>query len=180
MPDDPWLVVIDMQTVFADPASPWHVPSFPETAAAVARLLPRFGRRTVFTRFVPPRRIEGSWRAYYQRWGFAAAAAASDPLWALADPWAGQGSVNSHQFSKFGPDLLRITGALPTLVLCGVSTDCCVLATALAAVDGGAPVRLVADACGAGNSAVHDQALALAQSRAPMLTVTTVAAELGG
>ncbi len=35
------------------------------------------------------------------------------------------------------------------MVLCGVSTDCCVLMTALAAVDDGVAVRVVADACAA-------------------------------
>ena len=30
MPDE-FLVVVDMQTVFADPASPWYLPSFAQT-----------------------------------------------------------------------------------------------------------------------------------------------------
>jgi nicotinamidase-related amidase len=173
----PWLVVIDMQNVFADAASPWYLPGFAEAATGIARLLPRFTRRVVFTRFIPPRDIEGSWRDYYDKWEFARTRA-PEPLWALADPWADAPSVDSHQFSKFVPDLLAVTGRTPSLVLCGVSTDCCVLATALAAVDGGAHVRVVADACGAKTPVIHDQTLALLRSRAPMLRITTSQEEL--
>jgi nicotinamidase-related amidase len=68
-------------------------------------------------------------------------------------------------------------GAEPDLVLCGLSTDCCVLATALAAIDAGARVRVVADACAA-EPALHDAALAILRRRTPQLTLTTVADEL--
>ena len=63
------------------------------------------------------------------------------------------------------------------LVLCGLSTDCCVLATALGAIDAGARVRVVADACAA-EPTLHDAALAILRRRAPQLTLTTVADEL--
>ena len=50
--------------------------------------------------------------------------------------------------------------------------------TALAAVDDGAFVRVVADACGAKTQQVHEDALALLQTRAPQLTITSTADEL--
>ena len=41
------------------------------------------------------------------------------------------------------------------LVLVGVSTDCCVLSTALAAADEGVSVRVVADACAGVDDDTH-------------------------
>ena len=66
-----WLVVIDMQAVFADPASGWAVPRFAAAAAGVDRLLPAFAERTVHTRFVAPAEPAGAWRAYYEQWPWA-------------------------------------------------------------------------------------------------------------
>ena len=46
-----------------------------------------------------------------------------------------------------------------TLVLAGVSTDCCVLSTAVAAADVGVPVQVVADACAGVDDASHRKTL---------------------
>jgi nicotinamidase-related amidase len=174
--DTDWLVVIDMQHVFADRASPWFTPGFAAAAERIAALVPRFGQRVVFTRFVPPRAVEGSWAAYYQRWEFAAAPANAEQ-WQLVPPWRGSERVDTHRFSKWGAELRALTGPSATVVLCGVSTDCCVLMTALAAVDDGAFVRVVADACGAKTPELHEGALSLLRTRAPQLTITSTTEE---
>ncbi len=167
-----WLVVVDMQHVFADPASPWFTSGFASAAERIATLVPRFGRRVAFTRFVPPSAIEGSWADYYRRWNFAAEPANAE-LWQLVPPWRGYERIDTHRFSKWGAELRALTGPAATFVLCGVSTDCCVLMTALAAVDDGAFVRVVADACGAKTPEVHEGALSLLRTRAPQLTITS-------
>lgn len=174
--DTDWLIVIDMQHVFGDPASPWFTAGFATAAERIAALAPRFGPRVLFTRFVPPRVIEGSWAEYYRRWEFAAAPA-SAPLWRLVPPWRGAEGLDTHRFSKWGSALRERIGPSATAVLCGVSTDCCVLMTALAAVDDGAHVRVVADACGAKTPEVHGAALSLLRTRAPQLTITNTADE---
>jgi nicotinamidase-related amidase len=61
------------------------------------------------------------------------------------------------------------------LVLTGVSTDCCVLSTALAAADAGAHVRVVADACAGLSEADHQRALATMALYRPFLEIVTVA-----
>lgn len=175
--DADWLVVIDMQNVFAASDSPWYSPFFKSAAERIASLVPMFGDRVVFTRFVPPSAVEGSWEAYYRKWPFATGPAVAD-LWDLVPPWHGRPSVDSHRFSKWGPNLHRLTRHAGSIVLCGVSTDCCVLATALAAVDDGAFVRVVADACGAKTPAIHEGALSLLEARAPQLVITNAGAEL--
>lgn len=168
----PWLVAVDLQQAFADPGSPWFTPTLGAAAGVVAELIPHFGSRVIFTRFVPPRDIEGSWRAYYEKWPFAAGTHDSD-LWSVIDPWKRAASISSHTFSKWIPELRALTGAHPTIVLCGVSTDCCVLATAFAAVDGGAHVRVVSDACAAKTLDLHEAALQMMHGRAPQLTIVT-------
>jgi nicotinamidase-related amidase len=171
-----WLVVIDMQSAFAVPESPWCTPSFGVVQERISLLLPLFGERVVFTRFVPPAVIEGSWGAYYRKWPFAMEPDAA-AMWALAAPWRDRPSVDSHRFSKWGPELRRLTSLADAIVLCGVSTECCVLGTALAAVDDGVFVRIVADACGAKTPEIHNGALSLLEGRAPQLVISDTGAE---
>ena len=175
----PWLVVVDLQRAFADPGSPWFTPGVASVAGVVGDLAPRFGARVVFTRFVPPSKAEGSWRLYYKRWRFAAGTRDSE-RWSIIEPWDRAVSVSSHTFSKWVPELQALVGPHPTIVLCGVSTDCCVLATAFAAVDAGVQLRVVADACAAKTPELHEAALQMMRCRAPQLTVVTSRQERDG
>ena len=164
-----------MQPAFGHPDSPWFTPSIDTVAERIETLVPLFGRRVIFTRFVPPAQPTGSWVQYYERWPFARDPA-SDWLWQLLPRWADRASVASHRFSKWR-EVSALLPPTPTLVLCGVSTDCCVLATALAAVDDGAHVRLVADACAAKTPEIHQSAVENLATRAPALAVVSAAEE---
>ncbi len=167
-------MVIDVQPAFSHPESPWFTPALAAAEPRIARLVDRFGERVIFTRFVPPTAPDGSWRRYYEKWPFALQPEAAW-LWNLDPPWADRPTLDSHTFSKWRPGM----GADGReVVLCGVSTDCCVLMTALAAVDDGAQVRVIADACAAKTPDLHDRALAIMADRAPQLRITTVAEEL--
>jgi nicotinamidase-related amidase len=175
------LVVVDCQEVFADPASPWAVPRYAEVAGPIARLADA-SARVRFTRFVVPDDPAGSWVPYYRRWSFAAAREGARERFALAAPFRDRpdaaATLDRPTFGKWDAELEGELGAGDELVLCGVATDCCVLATAVAAVDAGAQVRLVADACAGADDAAHERALALLAAFAPQLAVTTVAGEL--
>ena len=61
------------------------------------------------------------------------------------------------------------------MVLCGVSTDCCVLSTAVAAADAGVPVRVVADACAGVSAASHRATLDVLALYGPLVQVVTSA-----
>jgi len=174
------LVPIDLQEVFADPQSPWAVPGFGDVVEPVERLVAAYGPRVRFTRFVVPPAPDGSWGHYYRRWSFVTEPEAA-PLLELSAPWASPGleTLDRPRFSKWGAQLEAEAGAARTLVLCGVATDCCVIATALAAVDSGAHVRVVADACAGASAAAHHRALALMEAFAPQLELTSVEEELG-
>ncbi|WP_200307084.1 cysteine hydrolase family protein [Streptomyces adelaidensis] len=170
------LAVIDMQRVFAEPDSPWAAPRFTEAATGVRRLLPAFAEeRTVFTRFVAPERPEGAWRAYYDRWPFALRPPDAR-LWEIVDELADDTGdlVDAPTFGKWGPGLAARLGTDGRLVLAGVSTDCCVLSTALAAADAGVEVLVVADACAGATDESHAKALYVLDLYRPLIRVVTV------
>ena len=174
----PLLAVIDMQRVFGEPGSPWLAPRFGEIVGPVRQLVAAYRPRVVFTRFVAPAEPAGAWREYYQQWPFARQPPDAD-LYQLVDelrPLAA-GSLDATTFGKWGPALAAAAGGGP-LVLAGVSTDCCVLSTALAAADAGVQVRVVADACAGIDDAMHAKALDIMRLYAPLVVVTSLAEAL--
>jgi nicotinamidase-related amidase len=173
------LVVVDMQLVFADPASPWAVPGFDRLIEPIDRLVNAFGQRVAFTRFLIPDHPSGSWAQYYKRWPLA-----GDPgvtsLLELVEPWthASHRRVEKARFSKWGPELEDLAGESKALTLCGVTTDCCVLATALGAVDAGMTVHVVEDACAGTDRGSHERATAILRNFDPQVVLTSTAEEL--
>ena len=176
MMDSDWLMVIDLQPAFSHPESPWYTPTLPQVLPHIMALVKRFGPRVAFTRFVPPAVPFGSWHAYYGKWPFALRPE-GDWLWQLDPAWAGHETLDAHSFSKWRPEMRARIGD-GSVVLCGVSTECCVLMTALAAVDDGAHVRVIEDACAAKTPEGHAAAIALMAARAPQLRIVTAAEEL--
>jgi nicotinamidase-related amidase len=146
----------------------------------VAALVRTHALDVTFTRFVAPAQPRGAWRAYYARWAFALQPPDA-PLWevvpelrptTVTDPAT---TVDAPTFSKWGPELASRVGET-TLLLAGVSTDCCVLSTAVAAAaDAGVPVQVVADACAGVDDASHRTALELMALYAPLIEVVVSA-----
>jgi nicotinamidase-related amidase len=173
------LVVVDMQHVFADPASGWATPGFAAIVPTVAALVRACAPDVTFTRFVAPERPEGAWRAYYAQWAFALQPPDA-PLWDVVPDLQPTGpTVDAPTFSKWGPELAERVGTA-TLVLTGVSTDCCVLSTAVAAADAGVAVQVVADACAGVDEESHRKALEVLALYAPLVEVVTSADLLAG
>ena len=178
----PWLAVIDMQRVFGEPDSPWLAPRFAEIVGPVRQLAEAFRPRVTFTRFVAPAAPAGAWRRYYEQWPFALQPPDAR-IYELADDFAGQPgpTLDATTFSKWRPELAGLAGrgspdgGPGQLVLAGVSTDCCVLSTALAAADAGVAVRVVADACAGATDGSHRQALDILRLYAPLVEVVSVA-----
>lgn len=169
---EPWLVVIDPQAVFAAPDSPWGSPMFPDVVAPIRELAAT--HRTVVTRWLPAPESDrlGSWRAYFAAWPFADQPPA-DPLFDLVPDLAdlaGGVTVDATTFGKW-PALEAVTGPAPELLLTGVSTDCCVISTALAAADAGATVRVVAEACAGSTPQNHRRALDAMALYAPQIVI---------
>lgn len=179
MPPDrprPWLVVVDMQVIFAEPDSPWATPGFEQIVGPVQELTGAAGRRVVYTRFVAPELIEGAWQAYYDQWAFALQPPTAPAYQIVGALQTGERPVVSlPTFGKWGPELDRAIEASRDIVLAGVSTDCCVLSTALAAADAGVRVRVVADACRGLSETDHRRALDTMALYAPLIEVTDTA-----
>jgi nicotinamidase-related amidase len=171
----PWLVAIDLQRIFADPASPWSSPRYEDAAVGVARLRPAFGENTVLTRYVAPAQPQGAWAEYFELWPFALVPP-DDSLYELDPRFAHEPRIETREaFGKWDDRLARAIGGSTRIVLAGVATDCCVISTALAAADAGIQVRVVADACAGSTVADHERALAIMALYAPLIEITTVA-----
>jgi nicotinamidase-related amidase len=173
------LVVIDMQNVFADPSSSWATPGFAAITPVVAGLVSRFSPQVVFTRFVAAAKPSGAWADYYRLWPFALQPPEA-PLWDIvpelsdsAEPTGTHPVVDRPSFGKWGAALQAAVAPASSLLLCGVSTDCCVISTALAAADDGIRVQVVADACAGLSQADHQRALDAMALYAPLITITT-------
>jgi nicotinamidase-related amidase len=168
------LVAIDMQEVFRRPDSGWFTPRYDEAARRICELMPLFDDRVVLTRFVAPTEPAGAWVGYYRHWPFALLPD-EDPLYRLSSRFAEKACpvVTMTTFGKWGPQLAAAMRGADGMVLTGVSTDCCVLATAVAAADAGVHVKVVADACAGITDADHQRALDVMALFAPMVEITT-------
>lgn len=171
---DEWLIIIDPQAIFASPqASPWGTPLWAQTVPRIVELAAAFGpERTVITRFVADPTLGGSWQQYYRDWPFALVPD-EDPLYAVVPELADAAGhvVTAPTFGKWNADLRAIVGEQPRCALAGVSTDCCVISTALPGADAGASIRIVAAACAGSTPANHAQAIGAMSLFAPQITI---------
>lgn len=178
---------IDMQRLFA-PGSPWAVPWIERILPRVTSLVAARPERTIFTRFIPPARLDaatGMWRHYYAEWP-EVLRTHLDPEWLeLLPELAGYappaGIVDKAVYSPWhGGELHRFLqgAAITTLVITGGETDICVLATVLPAVDLGYRVVLVEDAVCSSTDRGHDAAMTLYRSRFSQQIETASLAEV--
>lgn len=176
--DKEWLVVIDPQRIFADPSSPWGSPMWAGAVSRIVRLVAAYGERVVLTRFVADPHMGGSWGPYYEEWPFALVPD-GNPLYAVVrelgdiDAAASRDGrvVTAPTFGKWNADLRAVVGDQPSLRLAGVSTDCCVIATALPAADAGATIRVDAAACAGSTPDNHQRALDGMALFGPQITI---------
>jgi nicotinamidase-related amidase len=174
----PWLAVIDMERVFAEPGSPWLAPRFAEIIGPIRQLAAAMRPRVTFTRFIAPARPAGAWQRYYRQFDFAAQPPEA-PMYQIADELAdlaGESgpTLDATTFGKWGAVLADRTGQDGQLVLAGVTTDCCVLSTAVAAADAGVSVQVVAPACAGSSDANHCKALDVLRLYEPLVQVVSL------
>jgi nicotinamidase-related amidase len=157
-----------MQRLFGE-RTEWHTPGVAVITSPIVRIARHAPDRAIYTRFRAPERIEqakGQWQAYYRRWQSVLADRNDQDLYDLVHPlrpFVPPGLVvDKLGFSAFeAPELepmLRDLGA-STLVLTGVETDVCVLATLFGAIDRGYRVVLVADAIASSDPTSHSATL---------------------
>jgi nicotinamidase-related amidase len=157
-------VVIDMQRLFAE-ATDWQVATLPEILPAIVTLVRAHAAQTVYTRFLTPKSAadaEGDWQNFYTRWPAVTLDRLNAdmldlvaPLSALAIPGAIFDKTAYSAFSNPAFVAALARRQADTLVLTGVETDVCVLATAFDAVDRGLHVIVVGDAVTSWSPAGH-------------------------
>ena len=165
---------VDMQRLFS-PDGPWPAPWMERVLPTVAAIAEHAPERTIFTRFIPPRRAEdmpGTWQRYYRKWAAVTRETVDPRLLELMPPL--QRLVpparvfDKPVYSAFAghrlADELR-SRHIDTLILTGSETDVCVLATALGAVDHGYRVVLVSDGLCSSSDRGHDTLLSLYRTR---------------
>jgi nicotinamidase-related amidase len=111
---------------------------------------------------------------YYAQWPFALVPP-TDPLYALTEPFRDLDvRVETREtFGKWDAGLAAAIDGSLEIVLAGVSTDCCVLSTALPAADAGVRVRVAADACAGLTVQDHQRALDAMALYAPLIQIET-------
>ena len=172
-----WLVVIDPQNIFASPDSAWGSPFFAETMPRIRELADAFGERVLVTRWMPTADRSTSWGAYFAAWPFADQPP-TDELFDLVPDAVGltsRATLDLPTFGKWGPELQSVVGHGGRFVLAGVSTDCCVISTALAAADAGARVTVATDACAGSTAENHAAAVQVMGLYPPQITLATTA-----
>jgi nicotinamidase-related amidase len=178
-------VVVDMQRVFAE-ATAWQVPSFWVVVPPILELAQMHPGNTIFTRFVTPahgHEAVGRWQNYYRFWRTVTLDKMDRALLDLIEPFAAMvppamvcdkstySAFESEQFnnilSRHQPD---------TLILSGVETDVCVLATVYGAVDRGYRVIIPSDGVSSWSPAGHRVMLESVYSRLDkQIEIATVA-----
>ncbi|GAT73681.1 hypothetical protein MHM582_2175 [Microbacterium sp. HM58-2] len=179
-PGADWLIVVDPQAIFAAQDSAWGSPFFAEAMPRIRALADAFGDRVLVTRWMPTADRTTSWGDYFAAWPFADQPPA-DPLFALVPEAEGLSplpTLDLPTFGKWGREIEEIIGRGAHVVLAGVSTDCCVLSTALAAADAGAHVTVAADACAGSTAENHAAAIHVMGLYPPQITISDTEAVL--
>jgi nicotinamidase-related amidase len=170
-----WLMNIDMQRIFGEPISEWVTPEYASASAGIQRLLGAFESRVCFTRFVAPEQPTGVWIDYYKKWPFALDPA-NAPLYELTEEFRSipATTLDRTTFGKWDAETDRELGHPAEIVLAGVTTDCCVISTALAAADAGVHVIVAADACAGVTGNDHQRALDIMALYTPLIDIAEV------
>jgi nicotinamidase-related amidase len=135
----------------------------------VVKLVEHAPERTVFTRFITPRRPEemhGMWRPYYEKWHQTTLEEMDAAMLDLVPPLGNfvppATVVDKKVYGGFSEPALHAhlqSRAADALVISGSETDVCVASTVLGAVDKGYRVILVRDAVCSSSDAGHDALL---------------------
>ena len=157
-------LVIDMQRIFAEQTE-WHAPTLADVLPPILRLATARPRETLYSRFTVPEHpaaATGRWKTYYERWSMFTGQTMDPGLVDLVAPLAAlalPGNIyDKPTYSLFETETFvqRLAAdSIDTLVMTGVETDVCVLATLFNAVDRGFRVVAVSDALTSSDEASH-------------------------
>jgi nicotinamidase-related amidase len=145
------VLLIDFQEIFK-PHGLWPVPKFNAALENALKICEKF-KNVITTRYIPPKHIFGEWKQYFKQFP-KIPLNDNDPCYDLAENVPDDFVISVPKFGKWQSISKSLRKLPEKVIVCGVSTDCCVLSTVLPAVDSGVKVYVVSDACAAGNN--HD------------------------
>lgn len=161
-------VVVDMQRLFAEPGE-WHTAELAGITGTVARIAAERPERTLFSRFVTPRNSDdanGQWKHYYRRWHSVTGSQLAPGMLDLI-PELSRIATKDAVIDKLGHSCFDSPAMQPALqrlgatglIVTGVETDVCVLATVLDAIDLGLRVIIVEDGVASSSPEGHSAAM---------------------
>jgi nicotinamidase-related amidase len=172
IPESALHIVVDMQELFRSHPD-WGTQALTRIIPPIQRLLSAHPGNAYFSRFIPAQHADhasGAWQRYYRRWSSVTLdkldAVQVDVVHELR-PWAKRVADKPGYSALANPELRQ--AALSTsdhcVILTGVETDVCVLATAMDAMDAGLRVVLAIDALASSSDVCHAKALDILHDR---------------
>jgi len=165
-------LVVDMQELFRSHPE-WGTQSLTRIIPAIQRLLAARPENAYFSRFIPAPdadQASGAWQRYYRRWSSVTLdkldPAQIDVVHELR-PWAKRVADKPGYSAMANPELKQaaLSSKGHCVILSGVETDVCVLATAMEAMDAGLRVVLATDALASSSDACHAKAMDILHDR---------------
>ena len=163
-------IVVDMQELFRSHPE-WGTKALTGIVPSIQRLLKAKPENAYFSRFIPAQhagKAEGMWQRYYRRWHSVTLdqidAVQIDVIHELR-PWAKRVGDKPGYSALASADIRAAAIAARDVILTGVETDVCVLATAIEAMEAGLRVILARDALTSSSLSCHAKALDILHDR---------------
>ena len=166
------LVVVDMQNAYLEDQC-WACTKTSSCAEQIAKLIDDgVCDNVVFTEYLAPENPVGTWVTYNEVNAEVNADAWLNEVVDGLKPYLGTYPLYSKStYSSFGnPDFKALMARAGRIVITGVMSECCVLATAIDAIDTGTPVVYLTDACSGSSQEYEDMVVALMEFASPTHT----------
>jgi nicotinamidase-related amidase len=174
---DRLLLVIDLQVVVA-PGGAWELPAIETVVDAATRLVDQHGGPAIASRHVPVPDDHGTLGPFARQ---------DDPSELTADAaelvpgLAHLPSADKRSYSAFRcPEVREAVRQVDSVLVCGVETDCCVLATVYDLLDEGVRTLVVPEATTGPDPVSHDGALRTMSRLGELVQVRRLADVLAG
>ena len=165
---------VDVQNLFAENTE-WKVRWLARTLPNICRITSAYSKETIFTRFIPaahPGEGQGAWKPYYMRWAHMTRQNLHPELLDIVPELAAL-APQAEIIDKpaYGPWLctglhyLLKERRVDTLIITGLETEICILATVSGAVDLGYRIILIRDAVCSSADETHDNILKVYRQR---------------
>ena len=170
------LLLIDFQKIFNDKSHSWYCPGFEQalnTALSCYNKMNGNNCKTYITGFLPPDTSVQVWKDYYTKYSDIPSSD-DNSCYELDDKLKNLENVEkviwSQTFGKWDKISQYINKEVKEVYICGVATDCCVLSTALSAIDKNMKVYIIEDGC-ASNDTSHNNALNIMKGYNPNIVI---------